>query len=78
MKRMTKVAVILAALTIGQSAVFAAPVQGANMASGRAAGDGIYNRLLNVLAAIWGDNAAVWGGNGANHAAVWGGNGSNH
>ncbi len=81
MKRMAKVAmvaVILAALAIGQSTVFAAPIRGA----GHASGDGFFQHLLSVFAALWGGgHAAVWGGQSSQTispeagkpCAVWGG-----
>ncbi len=80
MKRMAKVvmvAVILAALTIGQSTLMAAPIRGAETAAARSNGSGLFEHLLNLLAAVWGGgggHAAVWGGGGG-HAAVWGGGG---
>ncbi len=69
MARVAVVAVILATLCIGQSAVMAAPVRGAEMANSHAANSGIFERFVNALAALWGGHAALWGG----HAALWGG-----
>ncbi len=71
MARVAVVAVILATLCIGQSAVMAAPIRGAQMANSHAVSRGIFERFANALAALWG--AALWGGDGNNgHAALWG------
>ena len=74
MARVAVVAVILATLCIGQSAVMAAPIRGAQMANSQAADRGIFERFANALAALWG--TALWGGHAAlwgGHAALWGG-----
>ncbi len=80
MKRMAKVvmvAVVLAALTIGQSGLMAAPVRGAEMAATRSHRSGFFSHIFSILAAVWsGGHAAVWSGDGATFgtdAAVWSG-----
>ncbi len=75
MARVVMVAVVLAALALGQSAVFAAPVRGAQTAAGHANGSGLFKQILSALAAVWshssslrdagktalGPDAAIWG-----------------
>ena len=71
MARVAVVAVILATLCIGQSAVMAAPIRGAEMANSHAANSGIFERFASLLTALWGGgNTALWGGG---KTALWGG-----
>jgi hypothetical protein len=73
MKKMSKLVaavMIVAALSAGQSALMAAPMQGAGRALTHSRSDGLYARFLRLLTAVWGGGGtAVWGGG----TAVWGG-----
>jgi hypothetical protein len=81
MKKMHKVvAVVLmvAALAVSQSAVFAAPTQGMSMATSHSESTSLFGRFLTILTAIWGgDKGAVWtgGAGGGNNTAIWGSEG---
>ena len=59
MARVVMVAVVLAALALGQSAVFAAPVRGAQTAAGHANGQGLFAHILGALTAVWGHSSSL-------------------
>ena len=68
MKRLQKVvalALVVAVMMIGSSAVFAAPTNGAMQATQHSANPNIIQHFLDLLGAIWG--GAIWGG------AIWSG-----
>lgn len=71
MKNMARVAAVMVlALALCQSAM-AAPTQGAYMATLHSNNPMLFERFLQIFAAIWGGGqGAVWGGG---QGAVWGG-----
>jgi hypothetical protein len=76
MARVVMVAVVLAALTIGQSAVFAAPTRGVQTAAAHAKGSGLFAHILSSLAAVWNHSSSLRdGGNRpvSPDTAIWGG-----
>ena len=86
MKKITRVAVVLAVLATfaaGQSILMADPMTAVSNASDRA---GLYDRMMSLFGAIWGGaiwGGAIWGGaiwgnsgSGGNNGAIWGNSGS--
>src|SRR5713226_3379150 len=62
MKKMVKlvaVVAVLVSLTLGQSVLMAAPVQGAARATANSSHVGIYQHFLSLLAAVWGTDSAT-------------------
>jgi hypothetical protein len=62
--RFAVVALILTTIAIGQSALLAAPVQGAAASAGHSARLSLFDPLFGILAAVWSDrpwNATVTG-----------------
>ena len=85
MKKMRKavavVVLVVAAMALSQTGAFAAPTQGAAMATSHSENPGLYGRFLEILGSIWGGSiwgGSIWGGSGSgggNNGAIWTGDG---
>ncbi len=76
MKKMVKVAAVVAilvSLTLGQTLLMAAPVQGGARLSDRSAHVSIYQHFVTMLKGIWAGSSGPGRFSPSSKCAVWGG-----